>query len=131
MGTVTIIDLGNVELQDGVYRSELLSFAAPGAIAAGTLLARSVATGKLIPFVKGGITDGNGAAKAVLTYDVSAAAAGDIPVRALVSGHVNRARLIVAADGSGVNIDDAVLDQLRDFGIVALDDKPLSALDNL
>jgi hypothetical protein len=53
--------------------------------------------------------------------DVEALAAGDAGARVLVEGRVNRNRLIIAADGSGVNITPAILDQLRDYGITPVD----------
>ena len=49
--------------------------------------------------------------------------------RSLVSGTVNRDRLIIDADGTGANIDAAVVDQLRDYRIYAEKYQMLGAYD--
>lgn len=67
---------------------------------------------------------------AVLTYAVTRSTAGNEPCRVLVAGTVNKDRLILDADGNGSNITDVHLDQLRGFGIVALDVAQLGQQDN-
>ncbi len=87
------------------------------------------ADGKIVPFA----TDGVGGAQnpiAVLTYAVTATGAGNLAVRPLISGTVNRTRLIIHADGDGDNVTTAICEQLRDFTIVALPVRQLAALDN-
>ncbi len=128
--TVTNVDLGNVVLEGAQFRDEALTFAGAGTVVAGTILARDSVSLKLVPFVKGGSTNQNGIAKALLTYDVTATGAGDIRVRAAVSGEFRKERLIIAADGTGANVDNAVLDGLRDYGLVPVDVKQLAILDN-
>lgn len=119
--TTTTVDTGAViALHHEEFRDELLTFAGAGTVLKGTLLARTTATGKLTPFVVGG-AGGAGVAVALLTYDVVATGAGDIAVRALVRGVVNKNRLIIHADGNGVNITNAILDGLRDYGITPVD----------
>jgi hypothetical protein len=61
---------------------------------------------------------------------VTSAGAGDVPTRALVAGVVDKNRLIIDADGNGSNIDSAVLDELRAFGITSLDVLQTSIVDN-
>lgn len=124
------VDTGSVGLGGGQFRDNLLTFAGAATVAEGTILARDSVSGKLVPFVKGGTTNEDGIPKAVLTYDVTAAGAGDESVRAMVSGDVRKERLIINADGDGSNVDTAVLDQLRDFGLVAVDVNELGGLDN-
>ena len=51
-------------------------------------------------------------------------------VRPLVEGAVCKERLVIDADGDASNIDAAVLDELRDYSIVAVDVKELNILDN-
>lgn len=109
-----------IELHGGEFRDELLVFAGAGTVKKGTILARVTASGKLTPFVIGG-ANGAEVPKAILTYDVTRAGAGDEPIRALVKGVVNKNRLIVHADGTGANITNAHLDQLRDYGITPVD----------
>jgi len=128
--TITNCDLGNVILEGADIRDELLTFAGAATVLEGTILARDSVSLLLVPFVKGGVTNENGIPKAVLTYDVTAAGAGDEAVRACVGGKVRKERLIIDADGDGSNIDDAVLDQLRDYAIIPIDVQELNILDN-
>ena len=130
MTTVTNIDHGSVVYRHPVYEDDVLVFTAAGTVAAGTILARDSVSLKLVPYVKGGVANENGIPKAVLTVAVTAAAAGDQPVRPLIAGEVRRERLIINADGSGINIDAAVLDQLRDHNIAAISVQQTAVLDN-
>jgi hypothetical protein len=87
------------------------------------------ADGKLVPFA----TDGAGGAqlpKAIVTFDVVAAGAGNEPIRAMVSGIVRKQRLIIDADGDGSNITDEILDLIRDFSLISIDVQELNILDN-
>jgi hypothetical protein len=117
----TSINVGSVALGDEALRDELLTFAGAATVLAGTILARDSVSLKMVPFVKGGSTNQNGTPKGVVTYDVVAAGAGDVPCRVVEFGKVNKQRLIINADGTGVNVDTAVLDQLRAFGITPQD----------
>jgi len=117
----TSINIGSVALRDEQMRDETLTVAGAGTVLAGTILARDSSTLKLVVFAKGGVTNGNGVPKAVLGYDVVAAGAGDIQIRAIERGEVNKNRLIISADGTGANIDNAVIDQLRAFGLQPVD----------
>jgi hypothetical protein len=119
--TTTSINIGSPALGDEVLRDELLTFAGAATVLAGTILARDSVSLKLVPYVKGGSTNQNGIPKALVTYDVTAAGAGDVPVRAMIAGKVNKTRLIINADGNGSNIDNAVLDQLRAEAIIPVD----------
>lgn len=128
--TITNVDLGSVIFKDGEFRDDLLTFAGAATVVEGTILARDSVSLKLVPFVKGGVTNENGIPKAVLTYDVTAAGAGDESIRDMVSGSVRAGRLIIDADGDGSNVDAAVLDQLRDYSLVSIDVQELNILDN-
>ena len=128
--TITNVDLGSVILKDGEFRDDLLTFAGAATVLEGTILARDSGTLKLVPFVKGGVTNENGIPKAVVTYDVVAAGAGDESIRDMVSGSVRAERLIIDADGDGSNVDAAVLDQLRDYSLISIDVQELNILDN-
>lgn len=99
--------------------------------AAGDTATLTVATAasKLVPFNPAG-AGGAQRPVAVLTYEVTKSGAGDLPIRALIAGKVNKDRLIIDVDGTGANITAAILDELRGMGIVALDVKQLAALDN-
>ncbi len=87
------------------------------------------ADGKLVPYSPAGV-GGAQVPVAVLTYEVSRTGSGDVAVRALFEGEVNKNRLIIDVDGSGVNITKAICDQLISHGIFPTDVQQLSRLDN-
>jgi len=87
------------------------------------------ADGNLVPFAIAG-AGGAQVPKAVLTYDVAATGAGDVAIRDMISGSVRAPRLIIDADGDNSNIDDAILDQLRDYSLVSIEVQELNILDN-
>lgn len=127
---ITNVDLGSVELENARFDQDILTFGGAGTVIEGTILARDSVSLKLVPFVKGGSTNENGIPKAVLTYDVEATGAGDVPVRAMLSGIVRLERLVIDADGDDSNIDQAVRDQLRDYNITSKSVQELNVLDN-
>ena len=121
--TITNIDTGSVALGGEEFEDGLLTLAAGGIIPAGTVLEK--AAGKYV-FAADAPTAG--APLAVLTYELDVAAAGDIPIRALIAGRVNRTRLKLNGDTDPV--PDAVVDALRDFSIIAVPVKQLGVYDN-
>ena len=127
---ITNVDQGNVILDNAKFRDELITFGGAATLLEGTILARDSVSGKMVPFVKGGVTNENGIPKAILTYAVEATGAGDIPAIVGVSGQYRKERLIIDADGDGSNVDAAVLDQLRDYSLVSIDVTELSQTDN-
>jgi len=128
--TITNNNIGNVILKDGQFRDDSLTFAGAATVVEGTILARDSVSLKLVPYVKGGATNENGIPKAVLTYDVTATGAGDIVIRDMVSGTVRAQLLIIDADGDNSNVDNAVLDELRDYALISIDVQELNILDN-
>lgn len=128
--TVINNDLGSVILESGQFRDDLLTFAGAATVKAGTILARDSASLKLVPYVKGGVANGNGIPKAILTYDVTAAGAGDESIRDMVSGTVRAQKLIIDADGDNTNVDNTVLDELRDYTLISIDVQELNIQDN-
>lgn len=128
--TATNIDNGSVFIDCGEFEDGLLTFGAAGTVVEGTILAVDSVSLKYVPFVKGGTANENGIPKAVLTYDVAATAAGDEAIRAGIDGQVRIDKLIIDADGDGSNVDKAVLDQLRDYGITPRTVTELNSFDN-
>lgn len=128
--TVTNNNLGTVLIEGAAFRDELLTFAGAATVLEGTILARDSVSLKMVPYVKGGVANENGIPKEIITYDVVSTGAGDVSVRAGVSGEYRKELLIIDADGDGSNIDDAVLDELRDYGLTPLDVSELNILDN-
>jgi len=67
----------------------------------------------------------------ILTYEAVATGAEDQAQRAMVSGQVRREKLVIDADGTpGSGITDDIVDELRDFGIIALSVDELNIQDN-
>jgi hypothetical protein len=128
--TTTNINVSPVEHSKGEFQDDIITFAGADTFAAGTILARDSVSLKLVPFVKGGATNENGIPKAVLTYDITKAGAGDEVARVLIAGNVRKELLIIDADGDDSNIDDAVKDQLRDYNINPLNVSELNIQDN-
>ena len=128
--TATNIDNGSIFIEPGQFEDGLLTFAGAATVVAGTILAVDSVSLKYVPFVKGGTTNENGIPKAVVTYDITATGAGDLPVRAGIEGDIRIDKLIIDADGDGSNVDKAVLDQLRDYGITPRSVSELNIYDN-
>lgn len=128
--TITNIDNGTVIIQDAQFRDELLTMAGADELLEGTILARDSVSLKLVLFVKGGVTNENGIPKAILTYPLSVAGAGDESIRAGVAGVYRLDKLVIDADGDASNVDNAVIDELRDYGLTPLDVSELNIVDN-
>ena len=118
---ITNIDLGSVivDVKQTDFEDGLLTFAGTDTFAAGTILARS--TGKFVLYT------GSNTAVAVLPYEVSLVGAGDVAVRAIVGGTVNKDRLVI---DNGAPVTAAVTDALRDYGITPVSVAQLSNIDN-
>lgn len=125
---VTNNNTGVLVIADAYYQDDTFTAGGAGTTAAGTILARN-AGGKLVPFVKGA-GDETGVPVSILTVELVAAGAGDLPVRPLISGSVHKNDLIIAADGDDSNIDAAVKDALKVADIIALESVELNILDN-
>lgn len=123
-------DRGSVVVECESSERNVITFGGAGTLKAGTILARSTSTGAFIVFAKGGSSDGNGAPKGVLTYDVTAEGASDVPAQVLTAGIVNSERLIIDADGDGSNVDSVVLDLLRAVSIRTKQVVQLDRFDN-
>lgn len=128
--TTTNLNIGSSILQEADFRDDTLTLAGADTIVAGTILARDSSTLKLVLFVKGGTTNENGIPKVILTDEVVATGAGDSAVRVAVAGKFRKERLIIDADGDDSNIDAAVIDQLRDYGLTPINVTELNDLDN-
>lgn len=125
---ITNIDNRTVLIQDAQFNDEVITFAGADTFAEGTVMARITATDKVVPWDSGGAA-GTEIPKGVLTFDLVATGAGDVSARMLVGGVVREELLL--EDGVGTaNIDKALLDKLRDFGIIALSSVELGGFDN-
>jgi hypothetical protein len=128
--TSTTCSLGTVQLRNCEFADGSVTFAGADDFAEGTILARDNVSLKYVLFVKGGSTNQNGIPKAVLAHRLVNTGAGDLPARVITSGELIKERLIIDADGNDSNVDAAVIDQLRDYGLRAVSVKQLARLDN-
>jgi hypothetical protein len=129
--TTTHLDAGALLLQGESFRhDELLTFGGAATVKAGAILARDSSTGKLVPYLVGGTTNGNGIPKYVLMHEVVATGVGDKPCSVLARGRVVRRRLVINADGDATNLTPAIVDMLRDYGIHAEEVAQLGKHDN-
>ena len=122
--------VSGVALVDPVFSDESLTFSGAETSLAGTILARDTSTMRMVPYVIGGSTNGNGIPKAILTQDVIALGAGNVACRPALSGQVRRSQIVINADGDNSNLTKAIEDQLLDFGLIVLSTNQLSELDN-
>lgn len=129
--TKTTNDNGGVVAPGTSYktRPELITFGGVATLLAGCILARDTATLKMVPYVKGGSTNGNGVPDTVLLYPVTSTGSGDVMSDVLIRGDVRKERLVINADGTDANIDGAVIDQLRARGITPVTTQQLATLD--
>src|SRR6188474_514376 len=127
--TKTTCDNGGVFVAGTIpeFADEIIAFAGADDLLAGTILARDSVSLKLVLFVKGGATNQNGIPKAVLPVALSASA--DTKARVIVKGDLVQERLVIDLDQSATNIDGAVRDQLRAYGLTPVSVQQLSVLD--
>lgn len=113
-----------------VFEPGVVNFAGADTLLPGTILARDSVSLKYVIFVKGGSTNGNGIPKAVLLNELVATGAGDLSANPIVGGRLATNKLVIDADGDASNVDNAVRDELRDFGIITHDSVQLAEADN-
>ena len=111
--TLSKVILSNLEPRDETLTATIKTYPV------GTLLARNTSTLKLIPFVKGGTSNGNGIINSVLTAELVATAAQDYGVSVMIAGQVDKDLLIINADGNASNVDAAIVDELAKMSIYA------------
>ena len=111
--TLSKVILSNLEPRDETLTATTKTYPV------GTLLARDTSTLKLVPFVKGGTTNGNGVINSVLSAELVASASQDYNVSVMIAGQVDKDLLIIDADGNASNVDAVIVDELAKMGIYA------------
>lgn len=103
-----------------------------GVVKDNTLVALDTSTLKMVPYVKGGSTNGNGVVYGVLTNGFTAAASGDTKVRIMTGpgAKFRKDKVVIHADGDSTNIDNAVKLLCLDKGINLIDSTSLHVADN-
>jgi hypothetical protein len=113
---------------DPTFQDETLNAAGAVTWAAGTLLGRITASGKLTAYTVGATGGaGSGVAVAVLRDAVVFTGAGDQRARPIIRGTLRRGDLVAHGVGA-ITVPES--EQLRDFGIVSLTTTQLAQLDN-
>lgn len=132
MATLTITEeiSSNGILKKGRFEDVLFTSAGAATYLDNTLVARDTSTLKIVPFVKGGTTDGNGVVYGILTKGFSASGAGDTATRVMLTGEISKIKTVIHADGDSSNIDGAVKMTAKDTGIVIVDSVSLHVADN-
>jgi len=127
---ITNNDSSELVLGDDFYKNDIFTAGGAATFKKGMILARDSVTGKLVVFVKGGVTQENDIPKTVLPFEVVAAGAGDITVRVFTTARLRKDKLVINADGDDSNVDAVVIDELRDYGIFSEDVTELNIPDN-
>ncbi len=115
----TLLTDTSLVMGDHEDRRETVTFGGTDTFVYGTIYARATDTGKLILYVKGGSTNGNGVPVAVqLDASINRTGAGDVTgVLVLTAGKVRKDKLVIDADGSSTNVDAVVMSLLQSQGI--------------
>jgi len=95
-----------------------------------TLLAFDTSTLKLVPYVKGGSTNGNGVVYGVLTNGFTATSSGDTAIRVMIGGILLKSKTVIDVDGDASNIDATVKFLCVDKGLFLEESTNLHTADN-
>lgn len=115
-----------IVIWEPVFEDATATFAGAETWPQGAVLAKLTATGNYVRFNPAG-SGGAEVPLAVLTQNLEADAAGDLPFRPAISGRVRLNDLI---DSAGTALTAAAVDQLRDYTIIAQSTTQLSEFDN-
>lgn len=128
--TVTKVDPNDGIIKRGKYIDILFTAAGAKTFLQNTILALDSVSLKAVVYEKGGSTNENGIPKFILTYPVTTTGAGDVRVRAMLTGELVTERCVIDADGDASNIDNAVKSLCKDQGIVLVDAHDYYVADN-
>jgi hypothetical protein len=128
--TITNHDLSDGIIAAGEFEDQLFTSAGAATYLDNTLVALDTSTLKMVPYAKGGSTNGNGVVYGLLTKGIVAAGAGDTPVRIMTGGRVLKDKTVIYADGDASNIDNAVKILCLDKGLTLVDSTNLHVADN-
>ena len=115
-----------IVLWEPVHEDAVAVFGGAATWPAGSVLGKVTASGKYARFAPGA-ADGSEVPIAVLSQDVEAAGAGDVPIRPVIAGRVRAGDLVNNVDAALTAVQ---IDQLRDYSIIALGITQLAELDN-
>lgn len=128
--TTTFYDQGGIVIGDPIYEDGLLSFAGADTFAAGTILSTVGVDANTRYWIPADPTasDGSEICKGILTIESVRTGAGQNSVRVLVGGKVRLDKLLF---DNAEAVTQYTVDDLREFGINAIDVTELNMLDNV
>jgi len=128
--TTTFYDTGGIVIGDPIYEDGLLSFAGADTFAAGTILSTVGVDANTRYWIPADPTasDGSEICKGILTIPSSKTGAGQTSVRVLIGGKVRREKLLF---DNASSVTQYTADDLREFGIIALEVGETNILDNV
>lgn len=128
MATLNITNrtISGLVIREDVYEDGTALFTGAATWPVGAVLGKITASGKYARY-SAGASDGSQVPVAILAASTTAAGAGDVLIRPLISGFVRRGKLV---DAAGAALTQAAVDQLRDFTIIAQPTTQLSIQDN-
>lgn len=112
-----------------LYQQNTLVATAAIVLAAGTVLGRITADGKLKEYDAAAV-DGSEIPVAILQNEVEFTAAGEQAVNAIISGEVRAAKVSAYDGGAQTALTVAEIQALRDFTIIVRETDELSEFDN-
>jgi hypothetical protein len=128
--TVVNHDLNDGRIADGVFEDQTFYSAGADTYLDNTLVALDTSTLNLVPYVKGGSTNGNGVVYGVMTKGITVGATSSTPIRVMVGGRMVKDKVVIHADGDASNIDNAVKILCHDKGLALVDSLNLHTADN-
>ena len=133
--TRTVLDYGSIVLKSGNIQPFSLTATAEKTYLRGTILARDTSTGKLVEYVKGGSTNGNGVPLALFLAEETIVTAAEVTatvtkVSCFTEATLRQERLVIVADGDASNVDYIEIDGLRNMNIDVSKVTDQSVLDN-
>ena len=128
--TTTFYDTGGIVIGDPIYEDGLLSFAGADTFAEGTILSTVGVDANTRYWIPADPTasDGSEILMGILTIESARTGAGQNSVRVLVGGKVRLDKLLF---DNAEAVTEYTVDDLRDFGINALEVGETNILDNV
>lgn len=119
-------DTSVVPIGDNEYKTATFTAVGANTYPAGTVLARNSSTDKWEVYVDAG-ANGTGIAKSVLQQELITTGAGDVGYRIMEKGRVDQNKLSIFGGGG---VTEAMIDSLRDYGILCEPVEETGRLDN-
>jgi len=121
-------DISGIVIGNPNYDDYTVKFGGAAILAPGTMMARDTTDDTIVPYAVGGL-NGTDIPSLLLTIELEAVGAGNLPCRLLKSGEV-RANKVFADATPSTALTVVEKETLRSFDIIANDVRELNKLDN-